>query len=52
MTREEATKKYVDAFGGFPYELVCDCDDERIVELVTEALKTGEEIAFDDGNIY
>ena len=44
MTKNEAIKKYIEKFGGFPYFLFLGASDEEIISSVTEALESGLEI--------
>ena len=44
MTAQEAINAYTNKFGGFPYFLFLGAPDEKIVEAVKIALKTGKEI--------
>jgi hypothetical protein len=46
MSVHEAIKKYTETFGGFPYYSLMGASDEYIIEIVTEALKTGKEPNF------
>jgi len=50
MTVDEAIKKYTEKFGGFPYFLFLGSPDEKIIEAVENALKTGKEIEPENPN--
>lgn len=52
MTAQEAIDKYTKKFGGWPGFLMMGASDERIVEVVKEALRTGEEISPGEGLVY
>lgn len=48
----EAMKKYINAFGGFPYFLCMGMDPDTLMELVNKAIETGEEIKPVPGRTY
>lgn len=52
MTLEEATQRYIEKFGGYPYFLTMGMPDDRRLEVTLEALETGIEIKPKEGMIY
>lgn len=52
MNFEEAKTKYIEKFGGYPYFLMMGMEDEEAAKLLEKAVESGEEIQFEEENIY
>jgi hypothetical protein len=52
MTLDQYIGEYIKKFGGFPYFLIMGAKDEVVIEMIKEALETGEEIKPKEGMIY
>ncbi len=51
MTYEEAEKRYIEKFGGFPYFLFMGAEKSYILPYILEALETGKEIEPPDDDV-
>lgn len=52
ITKDEAIERYIQRFGAFPVFLFMGAEDEEIIKAVEKALKTGEKIKPEEGNVY
>ena len=52
MTVEEVKQAYIDKFGGYPSFLLMGADDQTIIELLSECLRTGKELEAEEDLMY
>lgn len=52
MTLDQLIDLYEQKFGDIPLEIISGLSDDRVAEILTEALETGKEVLFKLGVLY